>query len=188
MNYLAHSFLSRRVPGLVIGNFIADHVGNNFREYPADIIEGVKLHRSIDSFTDSHEKFRESKRVFYDGYEKYSGILIDIYFDHLLARNFSRYSAVPLEEYTKEIYAIYELHRKLLPQSSLRFLEYVLKNNIYNAYATEAGIERVLYHLSHRISHGVLLNHSLALFHKNEKLLTDNFEIFFNDAMTEFKM
>jgi acyl carrier protein phosphodiesterase len=186
MNYLAHSFLSRRIPGLVIGNFIADHIGNNFRDYPPEVIEGVKLHRRIDTFTDTHEKFKESKRIFYKGYEKYSGILVDIYFDHLLAKNFEKFSEISLLDYASEVYSIYDLHKQILPQSSLHFLDYVLENNIYNAYASEEGIERVLFHLSHRIGHGILLNHSLDLFLKNEKLLIQNFDSFFNDAIKEF--
>jgi acyl carrier protein phosphodiesterase len=189
MNYLAHSFLSRNQPALIIGNFLADHLhGNNFAEYPEEIIEGVKLHRKIDAFTDSHEKFKESKRIFYRGYEKYSGILIDIYFDHLLAKNFENYSPVSLKEYSRDIYSVYRAHEIILPHSSLHFLKYVLQNDIYQAYATVEGIERVLFHLSQRINHGVLLNESLGIFLKNEDLLRTNFDTFFNDALKEFNI
>ncbi|MCE3258398.1 MAG: phosphodiesterase [Bacteroidetes bacterium] len=187
MNYLAHSFLSNNQPGLIIGNFIADHLhGNNFGSFPPEVIEGVKLHRRIDSFTDSHIKFQESKRLFYEGFEKYSGILIDIYFDHLLASNFHDYSQVKLEDYCRNTYEIYNQHLQLLPKSSAGFLEYVLKNNAYFAYGSVDGIERVLYHLSHRINHGIWLNESVELFRKNEKQLKENFDIFFKDAIRTF--
>lgn len=187
MNYLAHSFLSNKQPALIVGNFIADHLhGNHFENYPEDIIEGVRLHRQIDSFTDSHPKFKESKRFFYNGYEKYSGILIDIYFDHLLAKNFNKYSATPLKEYCEFIYGIYRDNISLLPKTSSGFLDYVLQNNIYHAYSTIEGIERVLYHLSHRINHGVFLNNSITLFNQNIKQLEVNFELFFQDAITTF--
>jgi acyl carrier protein phosphodiesterase len=187
MNYLAHSFLSNNEPGLMVGNFIADHIhGNQFKDFPPEIIEGVKLHRKIDSFTDSHIKFQESKRLFYNGFEKYSGILIDIYFDHLLAVNFEAYSKLNLEDYCKNTYEIYNRHLDFLPKSSAGFLEYVLKNNIYLAYSNIDGIERVLYHLSQRINHGIWLNESVDLFKKNEKQLKENFDLFFQDAIKIF--
>lgn len=187
MNYLAHSFLSFNNPELIIGNFIADYIhGNHFESYPESIKEGIKLHRRIDTFTDSHEKFKESKRYFYNGFEKYSGILIDIYFDHLLAKNFENYSSISLEAYCKDIYKIYTAHLNMLPKESAGFLQYVLKNNIYISYSTIEGIEKVLYHLSRRINHGVWLNRSVDLFHLHETQLQKNFEVFFKDSLIEF--
>lgn len=187
MNYLAHSFLSDNKPGLITGNFIADHLsGNNFDKYPAEIIEGIYLHRRIDTFTDSHPKFKESKRIFYKNFEKYSGILIDIYFDHLLAKNFSRYSNIPLDVYATTVYAVYNSHASLMPEGSSKFLQYVLSNNIYYAYASAEGIEKVLFHLSHRIKHGIWLNESIRTFNENISELENNFELFFSDALKEF--
>ncbi len=187
MNYLAHAFLSNNDTELLIGNFIADHLrGNDFKDYSPQIIEGIHLHRRIDSFTDSHEKFKASKRLFYNGFEKYSGILIDIYFDHFLARNFSVYSSVPLKDFCDNVYNVYTENQKLLPKSSSNFLDYVLKNNIYYEYSSLEGIERVLFHLSHRIKHQVMLNESVTLFKKHQKEIEENFNLFFKDAVKEF--
>ncbi|MBA2612216.1 MAG: DUF479 domain-containing protein [Bacteroidetes bacterium] len=187
MNYLAHAFLSNNNTNLLIGNFIADHLrGNNFSNYSPEIIEGIYLHRKIDTFTDSHERFKSSKRLFYKDFERYSGILIDIYFDHLLAKNFSNYSTIHLKEFCDNVYTIYSESEQLLPKSSSNFLDYVIKNNIYYEYSSIAGIEKVLFHLSHRIKHNVMLNDSIAIFKLHEKELEDNFKLFFNDAVKEF--
>lgn len=187
MNYLAHAFLSNNDTDLLVGNFIADHLrGNDFGDYSPKIIEGIYLHRKIDTFTDAHPKFKESKRLFYNGYERYSGVLIDIYFDHLLARSFNNHSAIPLKDFCDRVYNIYSESKPLLPQSSSNFLEYVLKNNIYYNYSSLGGIEKVLFHLSHRINHGVMLNESVSVFKQNEKELEENFRIFFSDAVKEF--
>jgi acyl carrier protein phosphodiesterase len=187
MNYLAHAFLSNNDTDLLIGNFIADHLrGNDFVGYSQKIIEGIYMHRKIDSFTDAHPKFKESKRLFYNGYERYSGVLIDIYFDHLLARNFNDHSTIPLKEFCDRVYKIYSENQTLLPKSSSNFLEYVLKNNIYYHYSAIEGIEKVLFHLSHRIKHGVMLNESIIIFKEHEKELEENFKILFDDAVKEF--
>jgi acyl carrier protein phosphodiesterase len=187
LNYLAHAFLSNHENDLLIGNFIADHLrGNELSVYPEGIIRGIHLHREIDSFTDQHPLFRESKRFFYEGFEKYSGILVDIYFDHLLARNFLQYSSITLHEFSQKVYDIYVAHESILPLSSARFLGYVTKNNIYTSYGKSEGIRQVLHHLSHRIGHKVKLDESYPLFLANEAELEKKFQSFFRDAITRF--
>jgi acyl carrier protein phosphodiesterase len=187
VNYLAHAFFSRNDPGLLVGNFIADHVrGNKLSQFEPRIIEGIKLHRKIDTFTDQHPEFRFSKRLFYDGFEKYSGILVDIFFDHLLAKKFGEFSTSSLTEFSEETYEVYSKNAHVFPPSSNRFLEYVLKNNIYSSYATEEGIEKVLYHLSHRMRHQVRLDHSMKLFMDHEQTIERAFESFMKDAISEF--
>jgi acyl carrier protein phosphodiesterase len=92
-----------------------------------------------------------------------------------------------LPDFTSQVYSIYEKNKEILPQNSERFLSYVLSNNIYFAYSKIEGIEKVLFHLSHRIKHGVMLNTSVPLFLKNEIELKENFGIFMEDIKTEFK-
>jgi acyl carrier protein phosphodiesterase len=187
MNYLAHAFLSGGDANLILGNFIADHLrGNKFEHLHPQIIEGVMLHRQIDSFSDQHPRFRLCKRVFYNGFEKYSGILVDIYFDHFLARDFSEHSSIPLSSFSEEVYDVYLKNRQILPIRSNRFLDYVISNNIYSAYALPNEINKVLFHLSHRISHGVRLDDSRSLFEENEPHLKENFDTFFSDLKKEF--
>jgi len=188
VNYLAHAYLSNNDEGLLLGNFIADHLrGNNFEHLSEEVKKGIYMHRKIDQFTDEHPAFKQSKRLFYDGFEKYSGVLVDIYFDHLLARDFISYSQKSLPDFASHVYGIYEKHKHVLPENSERFLSYVLSNNIYYAYSKIEGIEKVLFHLSHRINHGVMLNDSVLLFKKNEIELQENFTIFMKDIVSKFK-
>ena len=188
MNYLAHAFLSNNNKDLLVGNFIADHLrGNDFKNYPPQIVEGIYLHRKIDTFTDAHPQFKASKRLFYEGFEKYSGVLVDIYFDHLLARDFNRYSKMSLKQFSKNVYLQYVEAKTWLPQTSVRFLDYVIKGDVYTSYASLEGIERVLFHLSQRINHPhVHLDHSIALFKEHAKQLSENFASFFGEAIQQF--
>ncbi len=187
MNYLAHAYLSNNDEALLIGNFIADHVrGNELNSYDPSIREGIRLHRNIDSFTDHHPLFQKSKRLFYNGYERYSGVLVDIFFDHFLAKDFDAHSTMALDTFTKHVYEIYNKHLPILPKNSQRFLSYVLENNIYHAYSKEEGIERVLYHLSHRINHGTMLNGSMEHFRTGKEELQENFDSFIADLKKEF--
>ena len=187
MNYLAHAFLSNHQEGLLIGNFIADHVrGNKLLDYPDDIQMGIRLHRAIDYFTDTHEEFKKCKRLFYDGFEKYSGILVDIYFDYCLASNFHLHTDQLLETFAVKVYNVYQKNKQIFPEHSNHFLSYVLQNNIYNASARIEGIEKVLLHLSHRINHGAMLHHSINIMQANQAEIQDRFTRFFEDIKTEF--
>ena len=187
MNYLAHAYLSGDNNNLLIGNFIADHLrGNDFKNISPAIIEGILLHRQIDTFTDSHSEFKKVKRLFYNGFEKHSGILVDIYFDYLLAKKFELHHHQSLQSFSHKVYQIYSEHQHIMPQSSTRFLDYVIKNNIYNAYGTLEGIEKVLFHLSQRIKHNVSLHDSVLLFKQQEAEITVHFNLFIEDLKKEF--
>ena len=187
MNYLAHAYLSGSNDALLVGNFIADHLrGNDFSAFPAGVIEGIKLHRQIDTFTDAHPEFKQAKRLFYEGYEKHSGILVDIYFDHLLGKYFDRFSPLGLAAFSQQVYRVYTSHSELLPTGSSRFLDYVIRNNIYHAYSEPEGISTVLFHLSQRIRHNVNLHESMLLFNAHQDTMKLHFERFMNDIVTEF--
>lgn len=186
MNYLAHSFLSFNNEPIIVGNFIADHVKlSEAEQLPELIKKGVIIHRKIDYFTDSHPLFIKNKRHFYNGFERYSGILLDIYFDYLLAKNFHLYSSIDLADYTQNIYTILQNNITHLPASSQRFLDYVLQNNTFFEYAKIEGIEMVLKHLSYRINHGIWLNESLPLFLEQEHKIENDFNEFMSDIIRE---
>lgn len=187
MNYLAHAFLSRKDADLQLGNFIADHIrGNQLQHFPLAIQEGIRMHRAIDTFTDQHHLFRASKRLFYDGFEKYSGVLVDIYFDYFLASNFENYSEKTLQDFSDATYHVYQSAEKDLPESSKRFLKYVVTNNVFVSYGSVDGISTVLGHLSHRINHPIELQQSVKLFDVNKVELQDNFSAFFAELNAEF--
>ena len=188
MNYLAHALLSSEDPELLLGNFIADHVrGNQLEGYPAGVVKGIQLHRRIDSFTDEHALFKASKRFFYERFQKYSGILVDIYFDHLLARDFQRYHQESLWSFSQKVYAIYSANQASMPEHSSRFLTYLIRNDLYRRYAEFEGITEVLKHFSMRIGHGILLDDSVLEFKQHEVGLQTNFDLFMADIQQHFQ-
>lgn len=187
MNYLAHAFLSNEAEGLLVGNFIADHVkGNQIAAFPAEIIDGIYLHRKIDVFTDTHPKFRLSKRPFYNGFEKYSGVLVDIYFDHFLAKNFEQITGKDLDTFSQATYSVYQKHIEHLPERSKRFLDYVINRDIYSQYQHQEGINLVLKHLSERINVPIKLNQSEKIFIEHYQVLEENFFEFIENAKKQF--
>lgn len=188
MNYLAHAFLSKHNQELLVGNFIADHVkGNQLEQFSAGVQKGIMMHRAIDSFTDQHPLFRSSKRLFYDGFEKYSGVLVDIYFDYFLARDFKVYNKGNLHDFAANAYTVYSSHEEKLPLRSVQFLNYVKSNNVFVRYAELEGIKTVLFHLSKRIKAPIELQHSSSILVQHQEELANNFNLFFADILREFE-
>ena len=184
MNYLAHSFLSFNQTELIIGNFIADSIqGNKFEGLTNGIIKGIHLHRKIDSFTDSHPIYLTSKHRFSKDFGKYSGVLMDMIYDHYLAKNFSLYSALPLQNYCSDLYKILNDNNRYFPESAKRFYGYMTEHNaLFNSSSLE-GMETILTHLNHRIRHRYQLNEAIPLIEKHNTEIEEEFFVFFDDLI-----
>lgn len=182
MNYLAHSFLSYQKTDLIIGNFIADSIrGNQFEGLTDDIIKGIRLHRKIDTFTDFHPIYLTSKHRFSKDFDKYSGVLMDIIYDHFLAKNFDLYSNIPLQQYSTDIYQLLEQNEQYLPESAKRFYDYMTQRNIFFHYSSIEGITTVLTHLSNRIRNRYELQLAIPILEANYQEIEEEFTIFFDD-------
>ncbi|WP_299074999.1 ACP phosphodiesterase [uncultured Paraglaciecola sp.] len=93
MNYIAHIHIGSHTQTSLLGNFLGDFVkGSQLQHLPCEIEHGIRLHRSIDVFTDSHPLIIELKQCFPRDIRRMAGVIIDIYFDHLLMRAWDSYS------------------------------------------------------------------------------------------------
>ncbi len=145
MNFLAHTYLSGESEFITIGNFIGDWVkGSAFRQYPLEIQKGILLHRCIDSYTDHHPTFRRSKQRLSGEFKKYSGIVIDIFYDHFLAKDWNLFSQVSLERFADRLNDILERHQYLLTPEMTEFIVHFMNHRRIESYATLEGIEGVL--------------------------------------------
>lgn len=182
MNYLAHLFLSSHNHDLMVGNFIGDAVkGNDHENYSAGVQKGIIMHRAIDDFTDHHELVIDSKKYFVKEFDKYSGVLIDIYFDYFLATKFANYSATPLNNFAGNTYTILNNNRHLFPQKTNYFFDYMIRENILFRYAELDGIKQVLHGMTNRIKQRYPLYESIDEFKNNQNALYNNFSSFFEE-------
>ena len=151
MNFLAHLYLSGNNKDLMIGNFIADHVkGSKFSHFSEEIQKGITLHRQIDSFTDSHEIIRKSKHRLHERYRHYDGVIIDIFYDHFLAKNWKNYSEIPLGVYVKSVYQLLNENIEILPEKTQEMLPYMIQYNWLYNYQFAKGIQEVLNGMNRR--------------------------------------
>ena len=145
MNFLAHIFLSNNDNQITIGNFIADGIrGKHYKKYPIDIQKGILLHRQIDTFTDAHPTVRKSTKRLHENYSHYSGVIVDILYDHFLAKNWTQYSNIPLPDYIESFYDLLEDNFETLPVRIQKMMPYMIADNWLLSYAKIEGIQKVL--------------------------------------------
>jgi acyl carrier protein phosphodiesterase len=145
MNFLAHIYLSGDDEGITIGNFIADGVkGKRYRKFPQQIRKGILLHRAIDSYTDSHPTVKQSTKRLHENYGHYSGVIVDILYDHFLAKNWKDYHDIPLDEYVENFYEMLRNNFEVLPTRIQRMMPYMISDNWLLSYATIPGISKIL--------------------------------------------
>ena len=153
MNFLAHFYLSRMDDSLIIGNFLGDFVkGKKYRDYPEEVARGILLHREIDYFTDQHPIHLRSKRRLGNKYGHYAGVAIDMFYDYLLAVNWSSYSDMSLSDYSQHIYAVLVSNRDSLNDTARYVLKYMSEQDWLLHYQELEGIQRALSGISRRTS------------------------------------
>jgi len=182
MNFLAHLYLSQNDTNIMIGNFIADHIrGNNYEGFSKEIQQGIFLHREIDTYTDAHKIVRKSKRRLHERYRHYDGVIIDIFYDYFLAKNWDNYSATPLDVYTDAINNLFTEISSDLPVKSQQFIKYMIEYNILFNYQFEDGIEKVLNGMNHRTKGKSQMNLAIEDLKNLTKEFEEDFTLFFED-------
>lgn len=188
MNFLAHLYLSGNNTELMIGNLIADHIqGNKFEHYSEGIKNGIYLHRKIDTFTDAHTIVKTSKRRLHKRYGHYNGIIIDIFYDYFLAKNWSNYSEIPLSLFSNAVYTLLELNFNILPTETQRLLPFMKQYDLLYNYKTLKGIESVLIGMNKRTKNRSQMDLAIEDLKKMENELENDFTLFFQELMTYCK-
>lgn len=179
MNLLAHSFLSFDQKPILIGNYLGDFVkGKSYQNLPADIQKGVLLHRFIDELADNHLEAKKTKKYFLEDYGHYSAVLVDIYYDHILATQWHDFHTKDLSEFVDEVYTILSLSVGNLNSSAQYALGFMVQSNWLLNYQFKKGIKSTLKGISHRSKYAPYLQNSYGLFERHQKEITNQFRIF----------
>ncbi len=184
MNFLAHIYLSGDNDLMKIGNFMADGIhGKNFDTFPLEIQKGITLHREIDTFTDAHPIFRQSTKKLHANYHHYSGIIVDIFYDHFLAKNWSNYSDEKLEDFTERFYQSLRDNYDSLTLKTQKMVPYLIKQNWLLSYQTIEGIENVLEKMDNRMKHDSNMRFSVAELRTYYSEFEQEFTAFFKELI-----
>ncbi len=180
MNFLAHIYLSDNDENLIVGNFLGDFLSNKgVAALPEPIQEGVRLHRKIDTFTDQHAFVRQSTARLRPKHGKYSPVLLDVFHDYILAKNWERYSNSNLRDFTKDAYQILLAHVQLMPDFLRQRLPLMVADDWLMRYSTPAGLNFTFSRLKLRSSHPEFFDDALSSLEENYPDLEREFNLFF---------
>ncbi len=151
MNFLAHALLAGDTPALIVGGVVGDWIkGPLPGSLPDDLARGVALHRAIDHYVESHPAFNRSRSRVSAERRRYAGVLVDVFYDHLLAQNWAAIHRQPLGEYCEAVYGLIKDRLRDLPASSHPALRLMAQEDWLSSYAQIEGIADVLARMSRR--------------------------------------
>lgn len=194
MNYLAHLYLaaepadlSKRQASLadgsdesLVGSLLGDFVkGNGYHSYSPGIRRAIHIYRRIDAYSNAHHVYRWSKRRIHSSYRHTRGILVDLFYDHFLARDWDTYADEPLPHFTRRVYRALEAHRDILPPRLQSVLTKMVSDNWLLAYRDMTNIGHALAGLSLRLGRENELHKGLDELQANYAALEGDFRAFF---------
>ena len=180
MNWLAHLLLSDSTPQGRIGNILPDLMRMpQLETMPRVFQNGIARHRQIDSFTDSHAVVKRSVARIQPPFRRYGGVLVDVFYDHFLTRDWIEYSKFDRNDLVREFYASFDDLRDEIPPDAFRVLERMRDENWLSTYGDLAGVELTLRRISFRLKRPFPLEKAVVELKRNYADLHDDFRVFF---------
>ncbi|MGD1840209.1 MAG: ACP phosphodiesterase [Thermonemataceae bacterium] len=188
MNLLAHIYLSGASEKIAIGNFIADSVkGKKYLKYEEKIAKGILLHRAIDTFTDKHPVVMRSTKRLYATQKRYAPVVVDIFYDHFLAKDWYKFHATPLQEFTSDFYEVLQQYYTILPKRVQDFLPYMIREDWLYNYSNLEGIARVLDGMANRVKFKSNMDKAIIDLKRNYQLFQEDFDVFFPEIIDKVR-
>lgn len=184
MNYLAHARLSFNDPHLVTGNLISDFVkGARQYQYPAAVQLGIRLHREIDAFTDTHSAVKEMKQLFYKDYGRYAGAFADVCMDYFLANDTLEFeNEQALDQFVIQTHQQLEMHAVLLPDNFQPVFQSMKQHHWLFHFRHEHGIEKSFRNLVKKAAYLNDSSRAFELFLQHQAELKDLYDCFFPEV------
>lgn len=187
LNYLAHIYLAsysdNAMLGALMGDFVKPHAGLDF---PAETEAEIITHRKIDCFTDSHPIVLEAKRLFATPSRRYAGILLDVFYDHLLAKKWEHFSAEPLDDFIARFYELLSRQAlaNALPPRLAQAVPYMVEQDWLGSYRDFVGVKVAIDRISTRLSRKPeLLRDGVADLEEHYVELSRGFDAFFPELI-----
>ncbi|MGH8214488.1 MAG: ACP phosphodiesterase [Rhodanobacteraceae bacterium] len=186
MNHLAHALLAD-AGGIefALGSAMGDFVhGRPDPSWPAARQAGLRFHRAIDGFTDRQPEVAAARRLFDPPVRRYAGILLDVWFDHLLVLGWDRFvAAEPLEGFSQRWLVLLDRRAADLPASLRAFTAWMHSHGLPVAYGDEATLDEVFHALARRLSRPSPVADALPALRVQAEALQRHFDAFFPDLM-----
>lgn len=183
MNYLAHLYLSDNTVESRLGNFLGDFVrGDERKRVDVALEAGIVRHHQIDTFTDNHPQTAISRqRIDRRKFRHLSGVLVDVFYDHFLARHWAEYSVQPLDEFAQEIYRTFSAYKGYLPRMARFVIGRMAAERRLESYREVRGIDEAMQRIAYRFRRPDLIEGAASELTANYEGLEADFHKFFPD-------
>lgn len=187
MNHLAHVVLAGPDSGPRVGAFLGDHVKGRtaLESLPADWALGVVLHRRVDALSDAHPAVRGLIADLPPPWRRYGGIILDVLFDYMLTRHWSRFGPAPLPRLSAEIDELLARHRSNLPTRLRRFSRWAAARGLWQRYGERAMLEEIFSLLAWRHGRRWPLEDGARLLDSHEAAIEQAFLELFPDLQAQ---
>ncbi|MCT4601691.1 MAG: ACP phosphodiesterase [Marinifilum sp.] len=184
MNFLAHLYLSGDSEKVKVGNFIGDYIkGKKYQKYHPEIQKGIILHRNIDHFTDKHPLVVKSSQKLKDGYGRYSGVVVDLIYDHFLANYWSNYHTNSIQDFVTKSHETLVRNYLILPNKVKMFLPFLIQSRRLESYANINGLQTALDIMARRTSLPDNSTYAIEVLHNNYQEFEMEFKSFMKDVL-----
>ncbi len=184
MNFLAHLLLAEDDSGHMVGSLAADFFrGETLSDFEPQVQAGILLHRTIDSFTDTHPIHCRSRTMLVGCPRHFSGVLVDIFYDHFLALHWHRYAHPTLGEFSETAYRRLLGFPGAVPSRMRSYVERMAQYDLLSSYAIHANLEAILAGISRRFSGKVDLREAYPIFLSCYQGLETDFSAFFPELL-----
>jgi acyl carrier protein phosphodiesterase len=181
MNYLAHAYLSFNDPQVLAGNMISDYVkGKTQYDFEPGVQVGIKLHRAIDEFTDSHQTTKKIMNLFRPQYRLYAGAFTDVVYDYFLANDKENFlNEEALKEFSVSTYTMLQEYFDVFPEKFKKMFPYMVAQNWLYHYRLDEGIEKSFNGLVRRAAYLHESDIAFEIFLNNKTFIEEQYRVFF---------
>ena len=185
MNFLAHIYLARQSADAMFGALLGDFVKGKFTaQYSQPIALEISLHRKIDIYTDTHPSVKEARQLFHPDRRRYAGIALDVFYDHVLAKNWDSYCVTPLQDFIDCFHQALLQRKALWPDDLAKIAHRMIEQNWLSSYSEFESIKVAINRISQRLSrNGHLLRDGLSDLGANYGVFSTGFLKFFPELI-----
>jgi len=184
LNYLAHLYLAQPNADSHLGNLLGDFGGKTHIQGLSIAVKlGLDNHYLVDKFTDGHWAVKQAKSYFSPQRKRFSGIALDVLFDHFLIRHWSQFSKIPLVQFKQNSYALLNENLSFMPNKMQQVITNMTQNDWFKEYETIEGIGFALDNIAKRIRFPNQFNGSIEDINRNYLELEKVFLTFFPELI-----
>lgn len=186
MNFLAHMFLTYGDKKLTVGNYVADFIRNrDLVLFPKKVVKGIMLHRHIDHYTDTHEEVLRSTRKLRTRHKKYAPVVIDVFYDYILSKNWERYTNVPIRDFADEIYEVLKENSYMFPIHLQDITARMIEDDFLLQYGKKSGMRKTFERIGKRAKFKSNFATAFDDLENDFEEIQDGFNAFFPDLIAE---